>query len=98
VQSTIEQEDNYDEDSYYNKDDGDLLHAYGGMFQYEDEYYEQEPSDECIGTIPKGFPPKVSSYVDVDTSQHPNLAFNRGKMMHGIRLNRRSSLSVKDTE
>jgi hypothetical protein len=35
VQSTIEQEDNYDEDSYYNKDDGDLLHTYGGMFQYE---------------------------------------------------------------
>lgn len=75
------EEENYeDEDQFYDEDDGDLLHAFGGLYQYEDEYYEQdEHPDEFVSTVPKGFPPKLSSYVNVNTSEHPNLGFNRGK-------------------
>lgn len=71
--------DEYDVDEFYDEEYGDYLNAYGGMYEHEDEDYQEQDTDYSYGPVPKGFPPKISSYVDVDNSKHPILSFNLGK-------------------
>lgn len=64
-------------DEDYDEEDGDYLHAYGGLYQFEDdEFYDAPVSRQ---SVPAGFPPPLSSYVDVDTTIHPKISLNGGK-------------------
>ena len=66
-------------DEDYDEEDGDYLHAYGGLYQFDDDEFYDAPPPVSRQYVPVGFPPPLSSYVDVDTTIHPKISLNGGK-------------------